>query len=300
MDCMKDLTREDSLALEESILNAASQELLENSCHIEEIIKPNEEITKFHEWVDNKEHTGILKISINEKEYFLAFIDWQENGNYYIVIFDKKHIDTLAEIHSINEKNEFVWKYQPTKRDHKNDLRKQKFISYYGSNKISICMPTNIYEVKNFINELLKLVEIRQEADNIEKVGSHESFPPRQAIISSEEYSQELEEQIKKSRNMSKTKRDRLLDSASKKPEQIQTITTTYKRNSDVIVAVLERAKGICERCHKPAPFYRASDSTPYLEVHHVIPLSEGGDDTVDNAKALCPNCHREVHFGKK
>lgn len=122
----------------------------------------------------------------------------------------------------------------------------------------------------------------------------------RQSIISNEEYNQELEKQIKKSRNMSQTKRDGLLASAHKKPEQIQTITTTYKRNPDVIVSVLERAKGICERCHKPAPFYRASDSTPYLEVHHVVPLSKDGDDTVDNAIALCPNCHREVHFGKK
>lgn len=71
-------------------------------------------------------------------------------------------------------------------------------------------------------------------------------------------------------------------------------------RYPNVIVAILERAKGICERCHKPAPFYRTLDSTPYLEVHHVIPLSKDGDNTVDNAIALCPNCHREVHFGKK
>jgi 5-methylcytosine-specific restriction protein A len=26
--------------------------------------------------------------------------------------------------------------------------------------------------------------------------------------------------------------------------------------------------------------------------------LSEGGGDTVDNAVALCPNCHRECHHG--
>jgi 5-methylcytosine-specific restriction protein A len=27
--------------------------------------------------------------------------------------------------------------------------------------------------------------------------------------------------------------------------------------------------------------------------------LSDGGRDTVDNAVALCPNCHRECHHGK-
>lgn len=33
-------------------------------------------------------------------------------------------------------------------------------------------------------------------------------------------------------------------------------------------------------------------------EVHHKVPLSAGGDDTVENAIALCPNCHRKAHFG--
>lgn len=85
---------------------------------------------------------------------------------------------------------------------------------------------------------------------------------------------------------------------AQKKPEKIHITSTGYQRNPDVIAEVLIRADGICEQCHSPAPFLRASDGTPYLEVHHIIPLSEGGDDTVENALALCPNCHREAHFG--
>jgi hypothetical protein len=31
-------------------------------------------------------------------------------------------------------------------------------------------------------------------------------------------------------------------------------------RNSDVVVEVLFRAKGVCEHCNKPAPFTRAKD----------------------------------------
>jgi len=27
--------------------------------------------------------------------------------------------------------------------------------------------------------------------------------------------------------------------------------------------------------------------------------LAEGGKDTVENAAALCPNCHKEAHFGE-
>jgi 5-methylcytosine-specific restriction enzyme A len=83
---------------------------------------------------------------------------------------------------------------------------------------------------------------------------------------------------------------------ASKVPERIQIVSTGFRRNADVIVTVLQRALGLCERCGEKAPFMRRSDGTPYLEVHHWIPLSQQGEDTVENAAALCPNCHREVH----
>lgn len=63
---------------------------------------------------------------------------------------------------------------------------------------------------------------------------------------------------------------------------------------------VLDRATGKCERCDQPAPFRRASDGSPYLEVHHRKPLAANGEDTVENALALCPNCHRELHFGEQ
>ncbi|WP_442967956.1 HNH endonuclease [Rheinheimera sp.] len=36
----------------------------------------------------------------------------------------------------------------------------------------------------------------------------------------------------------------------------------------------------------------------PYLEVHHRIPLAEKGEDTLENAIELCPNCHIQAHFG--
>ena len=50
--------------------------------------------------------------------------------------------------------------------------------------------------------------------------------------------------------------------------------------------------------CRKPAPFQKRRTDEPYLEVHHKKPLAQGGEDTVKNAEALCPNCHRKAHFG--
>jgi 5-methylcytosine-specific restriction protein A len=92
--------------------------------------------------------------------------------------------------------------------------------------------------------------------------------------------------------------KSRKLGASPKLPVRSKAIVSVYLRNPYVVAAVLERAKGKCERCHKPAPFLRGKDGTPYLEVHHKIRLADRGEDTVDNAIALCPNCHRELHHG--
>jgi len=94
--------------------------------------------------------------------------------------------------------------------------------------------------------------------------------------------------------------RRRRLALAPKFPKQYNVTTTVFDRNPDVIAEVLERAAGVCESCKAAAPFRRAGTGEPYLEVHHRVPLAAGGPDTVENAEALCPNCHRQKHYGKK
>ncbi len=50
--------------------------------------------------------------------------------------------------------------------------------------------------------------------------------------------------------------------------------------------------------CNNFAPFTK-EDETVFLEVHHLRQLSDGGSDRITNAIASCPNCHRELHYGK-
>lgn len=71
--------------------------------------------------------------------------------------------------------------------------------------------------------------------------------------------------------------------------------STTYERNVYVAELAKRRANGICQLCKQPAPFKNKSGE-PFLENHHIVWLSEGGDDTVENAVELCPNCHRKMH----
>jgi len=65
----------------------------------------------------------------------------------------------------------------------------------------------------------------------------------------------------------------------------------------DVFVAeyAKRKANGVCQLCYEPAPFSNR-DGNPYLECHHIIWISNGGSDTIENTVALCPNCHRKMH----
>ena len=81
-------------------------------------------------------------------------------------------------------------------------------------------------------------------------------------------------------------------------PSRDTTDASGFRRSPDVAAWTLHHADGKCTLCNDPAPF-RTKRGVPYLEVHHVRPLSEGGPDTVDNAVALCPNCHRKAHFSE-
>jgi predicted restriction endonuclease len=36
------------------------------------------------------------------------------------------------------------------------------------------------------------------------------------------------------------------------------------------------------------------------LESHHIIALADDGADRITNVIALCPNDHREAHFGTR
>jgi 5-methylcytosine-specific restriction protein A len=79
------------------------------------------------------------------------------------------------------------------------------------------------------------------------------------------------------------------------RPERGSTEVARFVRDPAVVAWVSAQARGCCEGCGGRAPFISAAGA-PYLEVHHVRRLADGGSDTVTNAVALCPNCHRRCH----
>lgn len=87
-----------------------------------------------------------------------------------------------------------------------------------------------------------------------------------------------------------------LKDYDGKHSKKLLTEVEVTQRSDLVKKCVKRRAAGICELCGKPAPFYNKKGE-PYLECHHIIPIADKGPDEVDNAVALCPNCHRKMHY---
>jgi 5-methylcytosine-specific restriction protein A len=79
-------------------------------------------------------------------------------------------------------------------------------------------------------------------------------------------------------------------------PGKKEIVVQKIDRDQFVKVAVNDRAIGFCELCGHKAPFTK-KDGSPYLEVHHIVTLKENGPDTIYNAIALCPNCHRKMHY---
>lgn len=81
-------------------------------------------------------------------------------------------------------------------------------------------------------------------------------------------------------------------------PERTKTDVWSYPRDPRVRDAVLQRAKGRCEYCDVLG--FLKPDGTCYLESHHIIALAKDGADRLTNVIALCPNDHREAHYGER
>jgi 5-methylcytosine-specific restriction protein A len=99
-------------------------------------------------------------------------------------------------------------------------------------------------------------------------------------------------------RHAKKLTEDELLIRAQKahrKAGQRVVETTQHERNPWVAEYAKRRAAGKCDLCGSAAPFQNA-DGSPYLETHHIIWLAQGGEDSMQNTVALCPNCHRKMH----
>jgi 5-methylcytosine-specific restriction enzyme A len=79
---------------------------------------------------------------------------------------------------------------------------------------------------------------------------------------------------------------------------KVQSVRECFLRSDLLRLYARKRAMGACELCGEKAPFSTPAGE-PFLEVHHILRLADDGPDDPENVAALCPNCHRNAHYGK-
>ncbi len=125
----------------------------------------------FHQWSNGKPFVAGYQVTKHdEKGYYLLFIDWHRNDNYYLVVYMHDKSTTVAELQRTvdNEGNqELVWNYSPLKRDGKNDQRKAYFKQVFGSTTVHIPLPKSPKDVEMLLDHLFALSRNRLRADRI-------------------------------------------------------------------------------------------------------------------------------------
>mgnify|MGYP000005106768 CR=1 FL=1 len=88
---------------------------------------------------------------------------------------------------------------------------------------------------------------------------------------------------------------------AQKAAKQVQ--VTQHQRNATLAASLIRSSKYKCEFDRQHATFTSAATNHPYVEAHHLIPVSKSKDfshslDIASNIVVLCPNCHKAIHYG--
>lgn len=77
-----------------------------------------------------------------------------------------------------------------------------------------------------------------------------------------------------------------------------------YARDKATALNALNISQYRCEIDSSHKTFIKKSDNNPYMEPHHLVPMSAQDDfrdaslDVTENIVSLCSNCHNEIHYG--
>lgn len=226
------------------------------------------------EWILPYNKRGEKKWSVNDNLHNGGIV-WGPNSRVKNI-----NIGDIAYMYEAEPIKKIHWKCKVTdvwRKDHKIEL--ERLCEYFLSKYLSLGnLRKNGYKgnMQGPCKLKPKLSEYIHEIDKIDTSDEElTKFAQKMPM-------QELEELV---RELSK-----------KNPEVRDTKTKQYKRSALVSAYVKRRAGQCCELCGEIAPFLD-KDGNPYLEIHHVMWLSEGGADSIDNTVALCPNCHRKMHI---
>jgi len=184
------------------------------------------------------------------------------------------------------------------------DFRFNKHLSESNKNGISLFLlevfKTSQYTFQGAV-ELIAQPYQEQQLDANNKERSVWMFPLRlkdggEPIVNLNSISEIQKLKEKKARKTPLSKLKLIAEAKGSIPSRRIVKSEQTVRNPYVREYALKRANGFCQLCENQAPF-KNSDGSPFLEVHHIHYLRDGGNDSIENVAALCPNCHRKMHI---
>ena len=147
-----------------------------------------------------------------------------------------------------------------------------------------------LYAKQSLIKEL-KVLQNTLETGNFEKYIKIEQSDYELAVA---KYQTDSAEDIKSKIETESSKPTIIIDGNKKRNHTLIHLIRAYNKKTFTQAGVLN-----CECCGETS-FITYNDET-YLEYHHLIPFSEyDGPDHYLNIYALCPACHRKLHFIKQ
>lgn len=277
------------------------------------MLKPEELILEWnvdHSFQDGYLHTGSFPLSLAGD----SFVNERRNNpNHLIFILDnfpRKIIVAIprtkypGELRSISKKSNDAEILIPLLKKYPflDDAEPVGFHTLYGP-LLGLIKDNNREKIFIRVGLKIKLYSTNDPDIFILKstdVGSTNWRPYRRLtdVIQKEEIDSVEEDEIKETVTLSEAQLLEKINNRKTKPVKLNVLSKQFKRDQYVTRYALKRSGGTCDLCSAQAPFLKENEE-PYLEVHHIIPLSKGGTDSPDNVVALCPNCHRKLHHSK-
>lgn len=192
--------------------------------------------------------------------------------------------DTIAFLFFIKDDSRFL----PISSGHFDDAFEILGIDYTTAYH---CSWENYQGFIKIISEIRDIMEIVLPMQGIPRLVDAHSFA---WIIQGDEF-REWDPDEKQSAQIEQTAEESIQTVVSGESGRRSIKSSGFKRSAEVVKETKRRANGICQLCKQPAPFIDKKGN-PYLELHHVVWLSRGGEDSTTNTVALCPNCHTKMH----
>ena len=231
-------------------------------------------LSKLPFFENDRDVLSSYKINDGDGLYYLVICNWRRTENYYLVLFGRFPGDgnycILFELHK-TDTNEVFWRYSPTKRDGKNEVRKNKFETMYGSLQTSVSLPSGDISLDDFLRDLLNLADFRKTADDLSAAvdeKENDVFPEGRRI-----------ERLHKARERSS-----------------RLVALAKEKHSEANGGHLP-----CEVCGFDFAEKYGDRGTHFIEAHHKVPLKKldklkSTKTRVKDLAMVCANCHRMLH----